>query len=445
MVDCCFYAADNIFYDIEITDNKIFIDGIPCDEKNGIINFEIIKYKRNFDGIILVGRNLIESIQCLSISGNKNNVYCTFGIHPNFSHEFRNNTGLCIYTFFNNFLLDKQNNEKIVAIGECGLDFTDTRRDKYFQKNLLEFQIQSAINCFKTLFLYENNAFEEMINLLKTENFERNIWKINVVIYSPTMTLEKLIEYQKMNFFIRLDFNVFINKNIKINKMIKSINLNKLVLSTSSPNNSPNSETINIPSNLNILINKISQIHKKPYDEILIITKNNAERLFNIEILPEDKDVFKDKLKKINDEMNFSQSTKINDKMNFTQSTKINDKMNFTQSTKNNDKMNFSQSTKNNDKINIDDTVINKSHKIQKKLLNLERKNSHEEKNKVDLTKYREEDIKNDSYQEYKSSKQTNINVQHIKKNNELYKSTFSSNIDSSSNGWKKVNSKKNK
>ena len=115
------------------------------------------------------------------------NMFGTLGIHP----EYVDN-----YTIEDiNFIKNNLNNEKIIAIGEIGLDYYYTKENKDKQKELFELQLQIALDNNLPVVIHSREATLDTINILKKYN-------VTGLIHSFSGSLETAREYIKMGYLI---------------------------------------------------------------------------------------------------------------------------------------------------------------------------------------------------------------------------------------------------
>lgn len=97
-------------------------------------------------------------------------LYCTAGIHPCNSNIFENVDNIStIMNDLNTLVKDGLNNHKLVAIGECGLDYDRLEYcNKETQLISFENQLQLACNYELPLFLHNRNTNGDFLNLMKT-------------------------------------------------------------------------------------------------------------------------------------------------------------------------------------------------------------------------------------------------------------------------------------
>ena len=131
------------------------------DEKFNSDRKEIIEKTYN-DGITkytCIGYNLKQSEKALEIAKNYDFIYATVGISPNDIEDFSEE---------NLKKIEKMaENEKVVAIGEIGLDYYWQKDNKELQKELFIKQINIANKIKKPIVIHTRDAHIDTINILK--------------------------------------------------------------------------------------------------------------------------------------------------------------------------------------------------------------------------------------------------------------------------------------
>jgi len=125
--------------------------------------------------LLVIGTTLEESRQAIALSAQYPDVYASVGIHPN---EFRGEVGEYIPE-----LAELAKQSKIVAIGECGLDYSEshgeiTDKQKQAQKEGLNKHIALATELHLPLIIHcrpknalTMDAYEDMLSIFKERNF----------------------------------------------------------------------------------------------------------------------------------------------------------------------------------------------------------------------------------------------------------------------------------
>lgn len=247
-------------------------------------------------GIINVGTNFQTSKKAVEIAKKyQNGVYASVGLHPmnletglvklksnekegkNFETEFREE----IYE-----KLIALNLDKVVAIGEVGLDYywrpkTKKKKElfKQKQKEIFLKQLDLAKRFNLPVILHCRMAHGELLEILKSK-FQAQ--ELKGVIHGFVGNLAQLREYLKMNFFV--GFNGIVFKKIEgvdFESLIRETPLEKILVETDCPYLSPPGyKERNDPLGVKLVIEKIAKIKNLSFEKIAQETTKNAKKLF---------------------------------------------------------------------------------------------------------------------------------------------------------------------
>jgi TatD DNase family protein len=202
------------------------------------------------------------------------NIYGTFGIHP---HETKKNTQvdsefiLCIKKQYN----------KIIGIGETGLDFYYNYSDKKTQiKSFIE-HISAASQLNIPVIVHSRNAEIDTYEILKSECKNSNL-KVLIHCFTGSKNFaKKLID---LNFYISVSGIITFKKSIELAQTVSSIPIENLLVETDSPYLAPlpYRGKDNEPSYIIHTVEKLSQIKKLSNESIMVNTTNNFMKLFNL-------------------------------------------------------------------------------------------------------------------------------------------------------------------
>ena len=199
-------------------------------------------------------------------------IYGTFGIHP---HETENNIA------DKKMIIENVNkNEKIIGVGETGLDFFYNNSDKNKQINSFKAHIEAAIELKVPIIIHSRNAEQETFDILssyKTEDL-----KILMHCFTGTLSFaKKLIE---LNAFFSASGIITFKNSVDLQETFKHIPLNKLLIETDSPFLAPvpMRGKKNEPNFIKYTLEKLSLIKSKTSQEMSILTSNNFKKLFNV-------------------------------------------------------------------------------------------------------------------------------------------------------------------
>ena len=194
------------------------------------------------------------------------NMYGALGIHP----ESVDNYTLDDIEFIKNNL----NNEKIVAIGEIGLDYHYTKENKDEQIKLLEMQLSLAEKYNLPVIIHSRDATEDTINTLKKFNCRGTI-------HSFSGSLETAKIYIKMGYLLGVN-GVITFKNCNIKDVIKEVGLDNIVLETDSPYLTPvpYRGMKNDPSHIMDIAKFVSELYNVSLEELSYRTNENIKRMY---------------------------------------------------------------------------------------------------------------------------------------------------------------------
>lgn len=218
--------------------------------------------------IIVNGCDMQTNLEVLELVKNYDIVYGALGFHPT---ELSDN-----YIQEIEWLREHVNDDKIVAIGEIGLDYHYPNTDKKSQIKAFKKQLDIAKDFNKPIIVHSRDAINDTYNLLKE-------YELNGSIHCYSGSLEMAKEFTKLGYFIGVG-GVSTYKNAKnIINVIKNIPLAYILVETDSPYLSPEGlrGKINTPENIPIIVNKISEITGEPISKIILETTANADRLFD--------------------------------------------------------------------------------------------------------------------------------------------------------------------
>lgn len=194
-------------------------------------------------------------------------VYGALGIQPEYA-ELASDDDL-------RFIEEHINDEKILAIGEIGLDY-HYNIDKDRQKELFERQLEIAKKYNKPVIVHSRDCIQETYDILKMSDV-----KGIMHCYSGSVHMAK--EFCKIGFKLGIGGIITFKNAVKLVEVIKSIPLEYIVLETDSPYLTPEPYRgkRNEPSNLKIILQKICDLNSLDYEEMCGVTTRNVLCLFD--------------------------------------------------------------------------------------------------------------------------------------------------------------------
>lgn len=226
--------------------------------------------------IINVGTNYTESFACVEIAKTFSNCFATIGLHPNDATDTWQNDMLN----FKGLLLNKKEN-KIIGIGECGIDKHYPNYNLQQQEAVFHAQIQLAIENNLAIVVHSRDADQETYNVLAQYHGEKNFRGTIHCFSSNEAYAQKYID---LGFVLGFGGTVTYPKNETLRNVAKMIPLEKIILETDAPFLSPQSVrgTKNNPANIRIIAEYIAQLRKENFEIITNTITTTTKNLFGI-------------------------------------------------------------------------------------------------------------------------------------------------------------------
>jgi TatD DNase family protein len=231
---------------------------------------EIIKRAKDAGVSLIISPsvNLNSALKIIEISKKFENVLSMIGIHPSEIYNF-NDKNL-------NQLEDFIKKEKIIGIGEIGLDYT-YKTDKNKQKEIFEKQLQLAEKYKLPVVLHIRETFNYVFEILK--NF-----KVAPIWHSCTGNLEELEKFLEIGGFISFSGIITFKNASRLREIVKIVPLERIFLETDSPYLTPEPYRgkINEPAYIKFVYQKVAEIKNIEIEKVSNIIRNNFENLFKI-------------------------------------------------------------------------------------------------------------------------------------------------------------------
>ena len=247
------------------------------DEKFDIDREQIIKetLSNGVSNFIVAGYNIESSKKAIEIAKEYEEIYAIVGISPNDLNDI-------IIEDINNSVSkieELASSDKVVAIGEIGLDYYWNKENKELQKEVFIKQIDLANKLDLPIVIHTRDATIDTINILKENNVIRK-----GIFHCCPLNIELVKEAIKLGFYISLS-GVITFKNVKnAEEIINIIPEDKLLIETDSPYLSPEPMRGKRNNSINVkyVAEKIASVKNKTIEEIAEITSDNTKRIFNI-------------------------------------------------------------------------------------------------------------------------------------------------------------------
>lgn len=223
--------------------------------------------------IISAGYSLEGSKKAIELAKRYDFIYATCGISPN------DIDGMKLENLREIYDLAKEN-ERIVAIGEIGLDYYWNKENKEEQKNFFIKQIEIANELNLPIVIHTREAVMDTIDILKNEITCNK----KGVFHCCPLNIELVKEALKLGFDISMAGPITFKNSKNAEEIIKYVPLDKILIETDSPYLSPEPVrgTRNNSCNLKYIVQKIANVKEMNVEDIEIATYNNTCKIFGI-------------------------------------------------------------------------------------------------------------------------------------------------------------------
>jgi len=227
---------------------------------------------------ILTGTNLDESQKAYQLTQQyPKQLYSTAGCHPHDAKNFSQDD----YQQISKLL----ENDSVVAVGECGLDFNRNFSPPDIQIEVFTQQLELAIKHQKPVFLHERDAFDQQFEILS-----HYIPKLkSAVVHCFTGTKEELEKYIELGLFIGITGWVCDERRgLELKNILHLIPNNKLMIETDAPYLLPRDlrpkpkSSRNLPKYLPHIAKTIAEVRKTSLENLSMQCYTNTVNFFGL-------------------------------------------------------------------------------------------------------------------------------------------------------------------
>jgi len=229
-------------------------------------------YDADVKKLIVPTANPFDFEPVMKLCGEYDGVYGALGVHPSDIDKYSSDAM--------NKIIELSKNEKIIAVGEIGLDYywDSENIDKEAQKKIFKAQLDLANVLDLPVIIHDREAHLDTLNILREMGNKR------VVMHCFSGSVEFMKECVNLGFYIALGGVVTFKNAKKVKEVAFNVPLNNLLLETDCPYLAPHPfrGEENSPKYLPFIAHEIANIKDITYDEVAQFTNKNVSQLFNI-------------------------------------------------------------------------------------------------------------------------------------------------------------------
>lgn len=237
--------------------------------------------------VVNIGANMATSRSTVELAGRYDFMKAAVGVHPEdiaelvpYADGTRGNAGEAVKNLEE--LRELAQSEKVVMIGEIGLDYY---WDKDHHKEQIEGfrkQIRLALELGLPICVHSRDAAEDTYNVLR-EEYDRaksDGKQLRAIIHCFAYSKEMAERFLEMGFLLGIGGVVTFKNSKKLKEVVKEVPAERLVLETDCPYLAPEPHRgeRNSSAFLPLVVAEIARLKDIPEDEIISVTRENAEK-----------------------------------------------------------------------------------------------------------------------------------------------------------------------
>ena len=199
-------------------------------------------------------------------------VYGMIGVHPDEVGDLNEE----------NFARMEQllHEEKVVAVGEIGLDYYWDKEQHEIQKEWFIHQLQLARKLNMPVNIHSREAAQDTMEIMKEYATD-----MKAIIHCYSYSKEMAEEYVKMGYLLGIGGVVTFKNAKKLKEVVKAVPLSHIVLETDCPYLAPepNRGKRNASSNLIYVAQTIAELKGTTTEEVIAVTEENARKIYGLD------------------------------------------------------------------------------------------------------------------------------------------------------------------
>lgn len=244
------------------------------DEKYDEDREEVINsmHANGVEAVVNIGTSVQSSQNSIDLAHKYDNVYAVVGIHPD---EIEGDIAEIIASI-KAFASD----EKVVAIGEIGLDYSYYKDNKELQKQWFDTQLRLAKELKLPFVIHSRDAAKDTFDMIKANHEEG----VKGIIHCFSYSKEIAREYVKMGYYIGVGGVVTFKNAISLKEVVADIPIENIVLETDAPYLAPVPYRGKRNNSIYIkyIAEEIARIKGITTQEVIDITTDNTKNVYNL-------------------------------------------------------------------------------------------------------------------------------------------------------------------
>lgn len=229
--------------------------------------------KDGIELVINIGADLQSSIRTAALAEKYERIYGTVGVHPHDAKDVDQSTIEILKSF--------TTREKIVGVGEIGLDYYYDNSPRDIQRKWFREQLKLAKEVDLPVVIHSRDAAQETFDIIK----EEQDGSLRGVIHCYSGSVEMAKEYVKLGFYIGIGGTVTFKNAKTVKEVAREIDLENILIETDAPylTPEPNRGRRNQSAYVRYVAGEIAVLKGISYEKVVETTNRNTKKLFNID------------------------------------------------------------------------------------------------------------------------------------------------------------------
>lgn len=229
------------------------------------------------DGVVCIinaGSSISSSIKSVKLAAEYPLIYAAVGVHPHDAKTWDENSGQLLKAF--------AQKEKVVAIGEIGLDYHYDFSPRDRQKEVFREQLNLARDMKLPVVIHDRESHGDILRILK----EERAWEIGGVMHCFSGSKDTARECMDMNFHISLAGPVTFENARKAREVAEYVPLDRILIETDCPYLTPvpHRGKRNYPGYVRFVAQEICRLKGIEHEELMVEVARSVKNVFNIDL-----------------------------------------------------------------------------------------------------------------------------------------------------------------
>ena len=227
------------------------------------------------EAIITIGSDLEGTLEGVKLAELHDFIYCSVGIHPHEARDFTDQT----YSL----LKELTQKQKVIAVGETGLDYHYDHSPRDLQKIVFRKQLELATETGLPIIIHSRQADEDTLHIVRESGITHGVFHC----FSGNTDMAEQV--MALGFYISIAGPVTFKKAVSLQEVARRIPDDYLLIETDAPYLTPEPfrGRRNEPAHILNTARKIAELRGISLQDLSRITTLNTKRLFRIGTLPE--------------------------------------------------------------------------------------------------------------------------------------------------------------